>query len=85
VPYPVQIWPNSSRHCRDTTLSSSHHTEDSHADSLLGGGSPAYTITAGGVLGAEVPLDAAPVVVEDRQSHDVVASLERVVSVAVSL
>jgi hypothetical protein len=85
VPYPVQIWPNPSRHCRATTLQSSHHIGDTRADSSLGGGSPTYTITVRGVLGAGVPLDAAPIVVEDRQSRAIVASLERAISAAVSL
>jgi hypothetical protein len=67
------------------TLPSSHRTGDSRVDSSLRGGSLAYTITTGGVLGAGVPLDVAPTIVEDRQSHAVVASLERAVSAAVSL
>jgi hypothetical protein len=54
----MRIWPNTSHHCRATTLSSSHRTGESRADSSLGGGSPAYTITARGVHGARVPLDA---------------------------
>jgi hypothetical protein len=66
-------------------LPSSHRTRDSHVDSSLGGGSPAYTITIGGVLGARVPLDAAPAVIEDRQSRAVVACLERAISTAVRL
>jgi hypothetical protein len=47
-------------------LLSSRRTGDSRTDSLLGGGSPAYTIIAGGALGAGVPLDAASTTVEDR-------------------
>jgi hypothetical protein len=79
------IWPNPSRHYRAMTTPSSHRTEDSRADSSLGGGSPAYTVTIRGVLGARVPLDVIPTVVEDWQRCAVVASLERVVSAAVSL
>jgi hypothetical protein len=85
VPYPVRIWPNPSHHCRATTLPSSHRTGDSRVDSSLGGGSLTYTVTAEGVLGAGVLLDAAPAVVEDRQSRVIIASLEKVVSAAVSL
>jgi hypothetical protein len=48
------------------TLSSSRHTEDSCADSSLGGGSPTYTITVGGVLQAGAPPDAIPTAIEDR-------------------
>jgi hypothetical protein len=81
----MQIWPYPSRHCRATTLPSSHCTGDSRADSSLGGGSPAYTVTAGGVLGARVPLDAAPAIIEDRQSCVVITNHERAVSATVNL
>jgi hypothetical protein len=70
----MQIWPNPSRHCRATTLPFSHRTGDSHADSSLGGGSPAYTITAGGVRGSRAPPDAIPTTIEDRPSRLPVAS-----------
>jgi hypothetical protein len=62
----MQIWPNPSRHCLAMTLSSSLRTGDSRADSSLGGGSPAYTVAAKGVLGTGAPPDAAPTTVEDR-------------------
>jgi hypothetical protein len=62
----MRIWPNPSRHCRATMLPSSRHIGDSRADSSLGGGSPAYTVTIGRVLGAGVPLDAASAIVEDQ-------------------
>jgi hypothetical protein len=48
------------------TVSSSRRMEDSRVDSSLGGGSPAYTATIEGVLGARVPLDTAPAIVEDQ-------------------
>jgi hypothetical protein len=55
-------------------LSSSRRTEDSHADSSLGGGSPAYTIVTRGVHGDGAPPDAIPTTVEDRLSRLPVAS-----------
>jgi hypothetical protein len=67
------------------TLPSSRRTGDSRVDSSLGGGSPAYSITIRGVLGARVPLDAAPTVVEDWQSRAVVTSLERAIFTIVCL
>jgi hypothetical protein len=74
VPYPVRIWANPSRHCRAMMLSSSRRTGDSHADSSLGGGSPAYTVATGGVLGVGAPLDAIPTAVEDCPSRLPIAS-----------
>jgi hypothetical protein len=84
VPYPVQIWPNPSRHCRATSLPSSHRTRDSRADSSLGGGSPAYTAAAGEAPRARVPPDAIPTTVEDRLSRLPVASFPWFISTAVS-
>jgi hypothetical protein len=69
MPHLVRIWPNPSRHRRATTLSSSRHTKDSHADSPLGGGSPTYTISTRGVLGDGAPPDTIPTAVEDRPRH----------------
>jgi hypothetical protein len=84
VPYPVRIWPNPSRHCRATTLPSSRCTGDSCTDSSLGGGSPAYTATAGEALGAGTPPDAVPTAVEDRPRHLPVTSFQWFISTAVS-
>jgi hypothetical protein len=80
----MQIWLNPSRHCRTMTLPSSHCIEDSRADSSLGGGSPEYTVAAGGVLGDEAPLDAIPTAVVDRPSCLPVASFPWSVFTAVS-
>jgi hypothetical protein len=41
-------------------MSSSRRTGDSPVDSLLGGGSPAYTASTGEALGAGTSSDAAP-------------------------
>jgi hypothetical protein len=79
----MQIWPNPSRHCRATTLLSSRHTRHSRADSSLGG-SPAYTVTTGGVLGDGAPLDTIPTVVEDRPRRLPIASFPGSVFTAVS-
>jgi hypothetical protein len=81
----MRIWPNPSRHCRATTLPSCRCTEDSHADSSLGGGSPAYTVTTREVLGDGVPPDAIPTTVEDRLSRLPVASFSWFVFIAVNL
>jgi hypothetical protein len=77
----MQIWSNPSRHCRTMTLPSSHCVKDSRADSSLGGGSPAYTVTAGGV---EAPSDAIPTAIEDRPSCLPIASFPWSVFTAVS-
>jgi hypothetical protein len=66
------------------TLSSSRHTEDSRADSSLGGGSLAYTVAAGGVLGNGAPLDTIPTTVEDRLGCLPIASFPWSVFTAVS-
>jgi hypothetical protein len=65
-------------------LSSSRRTGDSHADSSLGGGSPAYTVATGGVLGVGAPLDAIPTAVEDCPSRLPIASFPWFISTVVS-
>jgi hypothetical protein len=80
----MRIWLNPSHHCRAMTLSSSRRAEDSCIDSSLGGGSPAYNITAGGVLGDGALPDAIPTAVEDRPSRLPIASFLWSVFTAVS-
>jgi hypothetical protein len=55
-------------------MSSSHRTRDSRTDSSLGGGSLAYTATAGEALGAGAPPDVVPTTVEDHSSRLPIAS-----------
>jgi hypothetical protein len=61
-----------------------HLVKASRTDSSLGGGAPAYTATAGGVLGAGALPDAVPTVVEGRPSRSLIAGFPSVVSTTVS-
>jgi hypothetical protein len=80
----MRIWLNPSHYCRVTMLPSSRRIEDSHTNSSLGGGSPAYTVAAIGVHGDGVLSDTIPTVVEDRPSHLPIASFPWSVFTAVS-
>jgi hypothetical protein len=60
------------------------YTGASHSNLLLGGGAPAYTATARGVLGAGVPPDIVPTTVEDRPSRFLITGLLSIISTAVS-
>jgi hypothetical protein len=66
------------------TLLSSYRTCASRVDSSLGGGSPAYTATFGGVLGAGKPPDAVSATVEDHLSCLPIANFPCSVLTAVS-
>jgi hypothetical protein len=59
-------------------------TKASRSNSLLGGGAPAYTSTAGGVLGARAPLDTVPITIEGRPSRFLIAGFLSVISTTVS-
>jgi hypothetical protein len=66
-------------------LSSSHRTGASHTDSSFGGGSPTYTTTVGGVLGAREPPDTVLATIEDSTSRLPIASFLWFVFTVVSL
>jgi hypothetical protein len=77
--------PNPSHHCRATSLPSSHYTGASRANPTLGGGAPAYTSTAGEVLGAKASSDIVPTAFEGHPSRLPVASFPWSISTMVSL
>jgi hypothetical protein len=80
----VRIWPNTKPPLLSHPLPLIQLFEASRVDSLLGGGAPIYTATAGGVHGARAPSDALPTIVEGCQSRSLVTGFHLVVSSAVS-
>jgi hypothetical protein len=80
----MRIWPNTEPPPPSHPPPLNHLVKASRADSSLGGGAPAYTATAGGVLGARAPLNAVPTAVQGRPSHSLIVGFPSVISTAVS-